>query len=214
MPSRAPQLRLVVSKDGASSRRGPRSDLDDAALVGLAKSGDMSAFEQLYRRHVSFAVNLAVRIQGTSGDVEDLVHDAFLRAHARMRELREPAAFRSWLGSIVVRGVKSRLRRRRLLATLGLASREPVELDAVASGDASPELRAELAQIYALLRTIPADDRIAWTLRFVDRHPLEQVAQLSDCSLATAKRRIARAQRFVTEHFVSAHQESIDVSAE
>jgi RNA polymerase sigma-70 factor (ECF subfamily) len=214
MPPRA-QLRLVVSSGAeVSAQRGPRADLDDAALVALVRSGDMPAFEQLYRRHASFAVNLAVRIQGSSGDIEDLVHDAFLRAHGRLRELREPAAFRSWLGSIVVRGVKSRLRRRRLLTTLGLASREPVELDSVASTEASPELRAELAQLYALLHTMPANDRIAWTLRFVERHPLEEVAELSDCSLATAKRRIARAQRFVMEHFVSTTQEPADVSAE
>jgi RNA polymerase sigma-70 factor (ECF subfamily) len=53
------------------------------------------------------------------------------------------------------------------------------------------------------LQTMPADDRIAWTLRYIERHRLEAVAELSGCSLATAKRRIQRGQRFLTEHFVS-----------
>jgi RNA polymerase sigma-70 factor (ECF subfamily) len=60
-----------------------------------------------------------------------------------------------------------------------------------------------LAQVYALLCTMPADDRIAWTLRYVERHRLEAVAELTACSLATAKRRIQRAQAFLSEHFVS-----------
>jgi RNA polymerase sigma-70 factor (ECF subfamily) len=37
---------------------------------------------------------------------------------------------------------------------------------------------------------------------------LETVAVMMDCSLATAKRRIARAQRFLTEHFVAPFSQS------
>ena len=79
---------------------------------------------------------------------------------------------------------------------------EPVDLDAIASPDASPHVRAQLAQIYALLRTLSADDRIAWTLRYIEGHELESVAELTRCSLATVKRRISRAQQFLDEHFV------------
>lgn len=174
----------------------------DRELVSRVRRADGQAFEQLYRRHAEFAFNLAVRIQGTSVDVEDVVHDAFLKARERVDDLRDQAAFRPWLGSIVVRLVRTRLRRRKLLTTLGLTAPEPVELDSVASADADPEARAILAQVYALLQTLAADDRIAWTLRHVDRHRLETVAVMLDCSLATAKRRIARAQRFLSDHFV------------
>jgi RNA polymerase sigma-70 factor (ECF subfamily) len=175
----------------------------DAELVALTRASDASAFEKLYRRHAEFAFNLAVRIQGSATDVEDIVHDAFLRAHERLGDLRDAAAFRAWLGSIVVRLVRTRLRRRRLLGALGFTVIEPVEIDSVAAPSADPEVRALLAQVYALLQTLPADDRIAWTLRFVERHRLETLAVMMDCSLATAKRRIARAQRFLGEHFVS-----------
>jgi len=99
--------------------------------------------------------------------------------------------------------VRTRMRRRRLLRALGLQQSEPVELDAVASSDAGPEARAMLAQVYALLCLMPPNDRIAWTLRYVERHRLEAVAELTECSLATAKRRIQRAQAFLTDHFVS-----------
>jgi RNA polymerase sigma-70 factor (ECF subfamily) len=179
------------------------SELEDAALVALARDGQTNAFEVLYRRHVSYALNVAVRIQGHAGDVEDIVHDAFIKAHERLVELRDAQLFRPWLGSIVVRLVRSRLRRRRLLSALGLAVAEPIDLDAIAAEDASPETRAQLAQVYALLQTFPADERIAWTLRYIERHRLETVAEMVGCSLATVKRRILRAQRFLTEHFVA-----------
>ncbi|MBK7585008.1 MAG: sigma-70 family RNA polymerase sigma factor [Myxococcales bacterium] len=210
-PQQNARLRLVGGTEvgGKKPRREsePTSQLDDASLVALARDGHVSAFEALYRRHATFALNVAVRIQGNAGDVEDVVHDAFIRAHLRLSELREPALFRSWLGSIVVRFVRTRMRRRRLLTSLGLVSVEPVDLDSVAAPDASPEVRAQLAQIYALLRTVPADERIAWTLRYIEHHRLEVVADLCGCSLATVKRRISRTQAFLTEHFVPPYAE-------
>jgi RNA polymerase sigma-70 factor (ECF subfamily) len=198
----AARLRLIGGAARSELPVGP-SDETLVLRVRAADAGSTAAFELLYRRHAATALNLAVRIQGSTSDVEDVVHDAFVRAHQRLAELREPAAFRSWLGSIVVRLVRTRLRRRRLVAMLGLASPEPVDLDAVAAPDGDPEARVLLAQVYALLQTLPTDERIAWTLRYVERHRLESVAALAVCSLATAKRRIARAQAFLEEHFVS-----------
>ena len=200
---RAPRLRLIPGA-AASAERAPGLGVEDEQLVARARKQDLLAFESLYRRHAGFALNLAVRIQGSANDAEDIVHDAFLKANERLGELREAAAFRAWLGSIVVRLVRTRLRRRRLLSSLGLVSMEPIELDAIASPSADPESRVLLAQVYSLLQTLPADERIAWTLRYVDHHRLEAVATLADCSLATAKRRILRAQRYLSEHFVPA----------
>lgn len=195
-PSRTPRR---VEPGGS----GPLASLPDAQLVALGARGDNAALEILYRRHAAFAINLATRIEGSARDVEDIAHDAFLRAFERLGDLSDPAAFRSWLGSIVVHKVRSRMRRGRLLSILGMGrGSEPVDLDALASPEASPHARAQIAQIYALLQTLPADDRIAWILRAVEGHDLETVARLVGCSLATVKRRISRAQQFLDEHFV------------
>jgi RNA polymerase sigma-70 factor (ECF subfamily) len=199
-PSAQPGLAAAVP---AVHSRAQLSALTDAQLVSLGCAGETAALEVLYRRHASFAIHLAARIEGSSRDVEDIAHDAFLRAFERLHDLTDRAAFRSWLGAIVVHAVRSRMRRQRLMSVLGLArSSEPVDLDALASSDASPHVRAQIAQIYALLRTLATDERIAWTLRCVEGHDLETVARMTRCSLATVKRRITRAQRFLEEHFV------------
>lgn len=186
-----------------SQGEGGLASLPDAQLVALGCKGDTQALGALYKRHAPFAINLAARIEGSARDIEDIVHDAFLRAFERLNDLSDRAAFRSWLGAIVVHAVRSRMRRGRLMSLLGMGkSSEPVDLDAIASADASPHTRAQIAQIYALLRTLPADDRIAWTLRAVEGHDLDTVARMTECSLATVKRRISRAQSFLDEHFV------------
>ena len=185
------------------------SQLGDAELVALTLGGSRRAYELLYRRHVRATFLLATRILGSTGDAEDAVHDAFIRAYERLGELATPASFRSWLNSILVHIVQSKMRRARLLRTLGLANHlGVVQLDALASPDASPAARAQIAQIYALLQTMRVDDRIAWTLRYVEGHDLETAAQLAGCSLSSIKRRIQRAQQFLTQHFVDPDDEA------
>jgi RNA polymerase sigma-70 factor (ECF subfamily) len=201
---RAP--RIVTPDDVPQGEPTSLEEAVDERLVSLAVRGETGAFEALYRRYAPFAINLAVRIQGNSRDVEDIVHDAFLRAHDKLAELRDGQAFKGWLGAIVVSLIRSRLRKRRLMGAFGLISKDPIDLDSIASETASPESRAQLAQVYALLQTLPADERVAWTLRHVERHRLEAIAQLLGCSLATAKRRITRAQRFIQDHFVVAFE--------
>jgi RNA polymerase sigma-70 factor, ECF subfamily len=176
--------------------------LIDARLVRRLLVGDQGALEELYRRHAAFAFNMAVRLQGHSNEVEDLVHDAFLKAHAELAALRDGSAFRAWFGSIVVNQVRARIRRGRVLRGLRLVAPEVVDIESIASPSAGPDVRAQLAQVYALMRLLPADERIAWTLRHVERHRLEEVAELVGCSLATVKRRLLRAQRFLDDHFV------------
>jgi RNA polymerase sigma-70 factor (ECF subfamily) len=202
---RSPLLRLVHdARLSSAAEQGELQALAEPELIGLVLAGQGRAFEVLYRRHAPFAINLAVRLQGGAQDVEDLVHDAFVKVHERLHELRDHAAFRGWLGSIVVRLVRTRLRRERLARFLGLAAARDsgIELESLAAHDASPEVRAQLAQVYALLGTMPADLRITWVLRYIENHRLEAVAELCGCSLATAKRRLSKAQGLLAMHFV------------
>lgn len=206
-----PTLRLIQGEAPGSSLPPELVALPDDQLAVMVQNGVRAAFEVLYRRYLPYTMNLATRLTGGGADAEDVVHDAFLRAHGNICDLRDPSAFRAWLGAIVVRLVRTRLRRTKLQGFLGLSRPNPVDLDSLASSTAGPEIRAELAQVYALLGLLAADDRIAWTLRVVEQHRLEDVASLCDCSLATAKRRISRAQRFLEENFVRAGKDAHDV---
>lgn len=170
--------------------------IDDASLVARALEGDRRAEDRLYRRHAPAVSRTVVRLLGTRLDAEDVVHDAFVIAFEKLATLREPAAFRGWLMRIAVVRVRRIIRRRRLKRALGLLPMaDDAGLEALATKDAGPDVRAELAVIDRVRERLPADQRIAWTLRMVEGYRLEEVAELAGCSLATAKRRIAAAQR-------------------
>ena len=152
-----------------------------------------SALETVYRDHARFVAVLALHVLGRDLEVDDVVQDVFLSAASGLARLREPAALRAWLGTITVRLARRRLRARRLLALFGLDP-QPDYGELVAT-DASPEQRLLVSQVYLILDSVPAKDRVAWTLRYVEGARLEEVARLCECSLATAKRRIVAAQQ-------------------
>lgn len=172
---------------------------EDAELVGRLLQGEPEAFEALYRRHAARVLALSIRIQGHGGDVEDIVHDAFLKAQDKIETLRDPTAFGGWICTIAVSLLRTRMRRRRILGILGVNGHEEFDLEAIVSPEASPETRSQLSQAYLLLQQLSIEERICWTLRYVDGHKLQEVAQLAHCSLATAKRRISVAQDYLQE---------------
>ncbi|AKF07332.1 RNA polymerase sigma-70 factor, ECF subfamily [Sandaracinus amylolyticus] len=137
---------------------------------------------------------LAWRLMPGDPDVEDLVQDVFIQALDALDRLTEPAAFGSWIGSITIRTAHKRLRRKRLKLRLGLARREPVDVDAVISSSAPPDVQSELRAMYRLLDELPTESRIALVLRRVEGLQLAEIAEQMGLSLATVKRRLDAAE--------------------
>ena len=153
--------------------------------------------EYLFRSHAHYVAAIAHRLLGREHDVDDTVQEVFLIAIRGHAAIRDPQAVRGWLARVTVRVARRRLRARRMRGLFGL-DETPV-YDRIADGAASPEQRTLLMQVYALLDRLPADARIAWVLRHIEGERLEDVAALCGCSLATAKRRIAQAERLLDQ---------------
>jgi RNA polymerase sigma-70 factor (ECF subfamily) len=80
---------------------------------------------------------------------------------------------------------------------LGLDRSEEASLASFACPGAGPEMRFELVCVDRALGQVGAAARSAWLLRYVEGHGLQEVAELTGCSLATVKRRISAAARAV-----------------
>lgn len=181
-------------KRGVLPRTQSGAGPSDAALVVAARAGEEWAQEALYRRYARMVNGLAWRLMPGDAEVEDLVQDTFIQALDGLHRLSEPAAFGSWLGSIVVRTAHKRLRRKRLMTRLGLSRSEPIDFESVVSAWAPPDVALELRTIYRLVDTLPIEARIALVLRRVEGLPLGEIAERMGLSLATVKRRLETAE--------------------
>ncbi len=170
-----------------------------AHLYSLPPDGSGAAgdpLENAFRVNARLVYALGLRILKSMQDAEDLMQDVFISARRDLRELSHPAAVRQWFAVATVRLAKRRLHRRRLFSIFG--TEDVGYTDAIAP-DASPEQHSMLRSIYRVLGRLPVNERVAWTLRHIEGMSLEMVATACDCSLATAKRRIAAAHDVVTE---------------
>lgn len=167
--------------------------ISDEELAGRLMAGEPWAREAFYRRYVKAVWCTALRLVGDRADADDVVQDTFVEALRDVSKLREPSRMRAWLLQITVHQAHRRFRKRKLMRRLGLErSQEDGVLETLAKPGASTEARAELACIDRVLSRVSANQRFAWMLRHVEGLSLEEVAEACDCSLATAKRRIAR----------------------
>jgi RNA polymerase sigma-70 factor (ECF subfamily) len=158
--------------------------------------------DSLFRRYSSYVAAVAHRLLGRDEEVDDTIQEVFLVAVRSLKSVRDPGAIKGWLARITVRTARQRLRKRRMRALLGLEA--PVAYENVSDTGANGEDRALLARVYRVLDALPANQRIAWSLRYIEGEPLESVATLCGCSLATTKRRIAAAARVIQETFADA----------
>ena len=85
--------------------------LTDADLVRAAQAGDTAGLGALLERHRSRLHAIAVSILGHGPQAEDAVQDACVIALRRIGELRDPAAARAWLTTILVNVCRGQLRR-------------------------------------------------------------------------------------------------------
>jgi RNA polymerase sigma-70 factor (ECF subfamily) len=166
-------------------------DGDDAALVQGFRRGDPGARAALYDRYADHVHRVLYRVLGFDRDLADLHHDVFVRALASLPKLEEPSALKGWLTMIAVHVAHSSITRRRRRSWLWFLPSD--EVPEVESSAASGEVLDALRATYAALEKLPADERIAFALRFIDGMELTEVAASCNTSLATVKRRLARA---------------------
>ena len=165
---------------------------DDAALVEALRAGHPGAAAAFYDRYAEH-VRLTLRsILGPDEDIPDLLQEVFIRALDRVRNLREVDRLASWLTTMAVFVARAQIRvrsRRRWLRFFSPERTRPRQLE-----QPSSDARRALREVHAILDQMPTDERAAFVLRYLHRITLLEAAEACETSLATFKRRLARAE--------------------
>ncbi len=86
-------------------------DESNAVLVRRWQRGDLAAASVAIQRHEAMVYAATFRLLRNHALSEDVSQDAFLRAHERIADLRQPASFPGWVRRIAVRLATDELRR-------------------------------------------------------------------------------------------------------
>ena len=175
---------------------------DELTLVQAAKSGDVSAFEELVRRYDRNVFRIAQHITQNREDAEDVVQDAFLKAYSNLAQFQGQSKFYTWLVRIAVNEALMKLRRRRPERTVSLDEEVKTDEDSVprevADWSPNPEQQysqAELREILSkTIQGLPPGFRTVFVLRDVEGLSTEETADALDLSIPAVKSRLLRAR--------------------
>jgi RNA polymerase sigma factor (sigma-70 family) len=184
--------------------RTPAGADPDLATVVAAQRGDRDALDALAAGYLPLVYNIVGRAMNGHPDVDDVVQETMLRAVRGVGELRDPAAFRSWLVAIAIRQVRDSYRDR-------LAQPPAVDFDAPAPDFADQTierlgLSGQRLQTAEATRWLDDDDRpvlALWWQEAAGQLTRAELAAGLGLSPAHAAVRVARMkERLVTSRMI------------
>lgn len=167
---------------------------ENVDAIERLKRGDLSAFEDIVRRHQDRIYNLCRYMLQDTHDAQDAAQDVFVKAYAGLKAFKPDASLYTWLYRIAVNTCLDYKRKSRPEQPQD----ESFLLDDLASTEPSPEQRyqsKEIGQaIQAALQKLPEHLRAAIVLKEIEELSYEEIAEVLHTSLGTVKSRISRAR--------------------
>src|SRR5919204_3941386 len=145
-------------------------------VIERARSGDRSAFGELYDQHVDAVYRYVLYRVREPSDAEDLTSEVFTRAFANIHRYRwQGKSFLAWLYTIARNAVTDRRRRDRPTVDLdnayGVAEDGPTAHERAVHGEAVDALRGAV-------KHLTAEQQEVIVLRFVENLSSRQVAKV------------------------------------
>jgi RNA polymerase sigma-70 factor (ECF subfamily) len=169
---------------------------DETALVEALRAHHPGAKAAFFQRYIKLVERMTTHVLGFDAELADVLQEVFAAALSSLHTLHDPTALEPWLSTVAVltarKVLRGRSRRSWLRRFTDSAEDERYE---PATAGVDVEARRALRAVYTVLAKLPADERIAFALRFIDGMELTEVAAACSVSLATIKRRLARAER-------------------
>lgn len=183
----------------------PSEDLDQE-LVRKVQQGDKSAFDLLVLKYQHKIIHLVNRYVKDPSEAQDVAQDTFLKAYRALAEFRGESAFYTWLYRIAINTAKNYLlsrSRRQYDYEIEVQDAELVENAAQLKDMDTPENLLMNEQIVKVIKSaiedLPAEMRIAITLREFEGMSYEEIAEAMDCPIGTVRSRIFRAREAIDE---------------
>jgi RNA polymerase sigma-70 factor, ECF subfamily len=168
--------------------------------IRRAQSGDVDAFEQLYREHSPRIYALCLRLKaGDKTDATELLQDVFVKAWRRLDTFRGDCAFASWLHRLTVNTMLESARSDGRRAARVLPMEDTSRL-AGAARSSGIELKMDMESAIA---SLPKGARLAFVLHDVEGYQHQEIAEQLGVTVGTVKAQLHRARRLLRDRLES-----------
>lgn len=181
-----------VRRTGADETETARRS--DYALAQSASTGDMPAFEELYRRHNRRVYSLCLRMTQNTAEAEDLAQEVFIQLFRKIGSFRGESAFTTWLHRLTVNQVLMHFRKRGVRLEQTTEDGEtPVQVERGTERPGQMPVVERIALDKAISQ-LPPGYRTVFVLHDVEGHEHEEIARMLGCSVGTSKSQLHKAR--------------------
>ncbi len=166
---------------------------EDMALVERCRSGDLAAFEELYRAHAGKLFSVACRMVGNPADAEDLLQEIFLSAHRKLDGFRGESALGTWLYRLATNHCLDHLRSR--AARMNQVTDALDDQPGQSAGRTLAEQTVTKMDLERALARLPEGCRAAFVLHDVQGLEHREVAEVLGVAEGTSKSQVHKARQ-------------------
>jgi len=163
-------------------------------LVERCRSGELGAFEELYRAHSGRLYSLAVRMLGNPADAEDLLQEIFLSAHRKLDSYRGEAALGTWLYRLAMNQILDHVRSRAARSGQLTDGLDDASLIADATGHRLADRAIDRIDLERAMLELPEGCRAAFVLHDVEGLEHREVSEVLGIAEGTSKSQVHKAR--------------------
>lgn len=166
----------------------------DNDLFSQIKSGDQTAFRQLFDRYYQVLLAIAINLLKDAGTAKDMVQEVFLKIWRKRASLEVPRSTEAYLKRSVINRSLDYLKTRKSTLDISeqhrLASKGPVAQELLEATDLQAIIDQALADLPEACRTI-------FIMKRMEGRRVKEIAQLLDISPKTVENQITKALKFL-----------------
>ncbi len=170
------------------------------AVLEELRLGDQHTWENLISTHQNRILNYLFHLEGNYEEALDLCQETFFRAWKGIATFRAGEPLLPWLYTIA-RNAQIEKHRRKTHGQFSLEQAfEETGYEPIANTDSAvknAELTQNAERVRAALLELPEEYRSAVLLRFMQDQSYEEIAQVQNCAIGTAKSRVFRGKEML-----------------
>jgi len=170
-------------------------------LIVQLQQGDESAFRKLVDEWQAMVYNTALGIVQHADDADDITQEVFIQVYQSVSSFKGDSKFSTWLYRITLSKAldheKKKKRKKRFGFVQGLfGSQQEVQLHPVEFNHPGVELekKERANELFAALKKIPENQRIAFTLHKLEGQSYQEVAEIMNTTLYAVESLMGRAK--------------------
>ena len=183
-------------KSGIYVSRGKAFSMDIEQLIEQGRQGDEAALGSLYKAYHRQMTGICQRITGNRQVAEELAHDAFLLAFAKMNQLHDPRRFEAWLTSITTHVARRYVQRHHDPAMLSLSTFSEEELPGEpVPADDKP--LSTMAELMAAVDALPKGYGQVFKLAVIQDMSHKEIAEILGIAAHSSSSQLSRAKKML-----------------